>query len=246
MTMTDVRPVIDLPGRLPHRHGLFSVIDFDLDERAAAGVTWESSGCDPIQVIQDACIVSGATADTLTGNVNCLVGKTDPFGVVAFDQSSLGRSPRDADATKAVARLQLMESSAVESFLSGVLDSGATDVTVASGDLRRQVAEIEFALAEKGGQGIILARRSTVSLLADDLVVNGALLRTKLGTPVAGFGGWDAADTDTVFGVTNLVGTRSSIVTGVGYDQLANSNGSYAQRDYSIGWDCTAVAATPA
>jgi hypothetical protein len=246
MTMTNVRVVTDLPGRSPHRFGLFSVVDFGQDARAAGGVAWASLGCAPIQVVQDSCIVSGATDVDLVANVGCYNGKTEPFTVVAFDQSSMGRSPRTAEPAHASDRLALMEPSAVETEVTRQMAVGATDVTVAGGNIARQLGEVEARLAVLGGEGLLLVRRSTIAQNADYFVQTGSVLRTMLGTPVAACAGWSPADPDTVLGVPMIFGSRSAVLTGFGWDMNLNDHGAYAERDYSIGWDCEVVSATAA
>lgn len=255
MTMTNVRPVIESPARTPYRFGLFSVLDFTAEERAAAGMTWEGLGCGGpgLDYAQDGCIVTGGAPHTKQDLLGCddhvLV---DPFTVIAFDQSSMARDRDNLASQRATERLTLFEQHTVEEFIT--LEMSATSVTVSvsgatGASLKEQVGlaigEVEHALTDLGGEGIILVRRSTIALLPSYFSTTGSVLRTKLGTAVAACGGWGANRND-VLGVPAFNAARSSIKTGEGYDTGVNDLANYAERDYAIGWDCDAVSATPA
>lgn len=258
MVMTDVRPVIEAPIRVPYQFGLFSVLDFTPDELAGRGFAWESLGCGPLalQYTQDPCIVDVGEdpepheKEDLLG---CSVSSTSPFTVVAYDDSSLGRPPRSTDSgvARARARLELFEQHTVEVFTAVVLNAAATIIPIpapAGSDLKTQFAysigEIEHRLAGLGGEGVILVRRSSIALHPEYFTRTGSMMRTLLGTPVAAMGGW-GLNRDAVLGVAGLLARRGGIATGRGFDTKINSHADYAERDYAIGWECTPVISTP-
>ena len=247
MTLQDVRRVVDAPARVPYRFGLFSVISFVPDERAAGGVAWDSLGCLVPGTITDDCIVVGGGDGTMPAtNIECADKTVNPFTVVSFDESSLGRPPRSASPGRAQARLIAGEQTAVETELSGYLVTGATDITVAASGLATQLGEMEHALAEQGSEGVIVVRRSVIAAMPDYFMQTGSMLRTKLGTPVAALGGWTPASPLTIFGVPSFIGHRSAVSVGTGWNRAINDVSEYAERDYAIGWDCTALTATAA
>lgn len=247
MSMVNVRTVVERPVRTPHRYGLFSVLSFDPDDRAGGGLLWDSLGCLAAGVAQDLCL-TGTDDSAMAATVDCgSVGGGDPFTVFSLDDSSMGRS-RDGGDEAALARehLLLHEQVAVESHLTGILDTAATVVTVATADARVQLGEVEAQLAARGGEGIILVRRSLIAQIPDAFTTTGSTLRTTLGTPVAACGGWTPAAAAQILGVNALVAERSGISTGVGYALAINDRSAYAERDYSIGWECDPVKAIPA
>lgn len=246
MTMTTVRQVVDAPARTPYRFGLFSVLDFLQDERAASGFQWEGAGCDvPYVYTSDCLLVGGNPALTVKDRIenSCDVRVADPFTVVAFDDASLGRD--GGGAARAQANLTLGEQTTVEGYVISLIEAAAIDISVATGDLATQIGEIEADIESGGGEGIILVRRSTIALLPDYFVQTGSMLRTKLGTPVAALAAWTPAR-NAVVGLASLAAARSGISTGVGYKTDTNDNASFAERDYAFGWDCTPLIATPA
>jgi len=253
MTMTTLYEVVDAPVRTPYRFGLFSVLDFTAAEKAAVGLTWESLGCADLQVVRDPCLSADGAAHTKTDGLDCYVPEFKGFTVVAWDDSSLGRGPRQVNSTRPSQVLILQEQSAVEMALTHELEADADLITAhpvpAGAGLREKylwaLGQVEQELADKGGEGVILVSRRVATLLDTALAPTGSVLRTKLGTPVGALGGWDAAD-DRIYGLTALVAQRSAIATGQGWNTAINDNAAYAERDYVIGWDCGAAYALPA
>lgn len=251
MSMTDVREVIDAPVRVPYRFGLFSVLDFDGSGRAGIELAWDSIGCGPLQTVQDPCLSIDGADHTKASSVECAEVGSAGFTVIAYDDSSLGRSPRGASSSRASDKLTLGEQPTVELALTGYLAAVATDVSQSAGagaSIKEQagyaIGEVEQSLAEAGGEGVILVARSFVALLPNYFNSTGSVLRTKLGTPVAALGGWAAGRND-VLGVPALVARRGQIAEGDGYNLNTNDRAAYAERDYSFGWECGAVVALP-
>jgi hypothetical protein len=257
MTLAATREVITAPVRTPHRYGLFSVLDFGgLGARPGVQLAWDSLGVTVLQVREDSFTVAGASDDNLTSTINAggMLGGTTAFTVISHDDRSMLRQPLADDGTYAEQRLVVGEQEAVERKLTAQLEAATpTDVSVAAGagtspetQARVALGEVETALGGRLSEGLILVRRSVVSLIPDCFQQTGSILRTRLGTPVAACAGWTPSDSSLMFGLTALVGVRSQINRYSGPDEATNTRSNVASRDYSLGWETGLVSALPA
>lgn len=261
MSMTDVRVTIEAPSRTPHRYGLFSVLDFIDTGRGQTLLAWDSIGCGPVEVAQDPCLIDTGADHTkgTTESVGCdNSGGVESLTVMAWDDSSLGRPPRQVTSDRAARLLALGEQAAVERLVSFDMLGSAADVTPLTGNppagasyeekVLISLGAVEQALAGSiHGEGVILLPRILVPLMSSALSQTGSVLRTKLGTPVAACGGWDPSQTTAtqIVGTAALVGSRGPVVSGQGWNTNLNDHAAYAERDYSIGWECEPVYADP-
>ena len=254
MSMIDVRQVVEAPTRVPYRFGLFSVLDFQPSSRGTLALAWDSIGCSPTQAAQDPCLTDGGEDHTKTPNVDCETGSPVSFSVIAYDDSSLGRD-RAESSDRARQKLLIGEQYTAEMMFSAAFDGNTTDVTglvplpttlnTAAELWTAAIGEIEQALGEQGGEGLIFMPRAAASAVSDYLNITGSVARTKLGTPIAFLAGWDYATSDAVIGVSATVAVRGEIATGNAWNMLINDHSEYAERDYALGWECDALVVNP-
>lgn len=263
--------VVPAPNGTPYRFGLFSVLDFavDPDERFnIAGITWQSQGCGGPGVTVNSCI--DPDVDPLTPEPPCSVQAFDPFTVYVYETDSLG-SASMADMRETVRqRLLAAEQFGAEMQMSTMMLDAATPIAVTVGSdpaskVAAAVAVVEQELATMtGNTGVIHMSRFAASLVSDQLTVQGGKLVTKLGTPVAAYGGWKDYSTFTplglwmanpeafgaptiITGTGPLVGYRGALELDEATPELKINDASIiAQRGYALGWDCGVVAAQAA
>jgi len=250
----------------PARFGLFSVaniIDGE-DLRYEAGVEWEQLPCDQGAVVSMICppdpdvregipLVPRAGGDLVT---------VLPFVVAGSYLCSAFSRPLDEAENRARQHLALAEERAAEyAIATGIGDNlpafvGAVDLTPAGGAV--SVGE-GFGLLEGylganyGGVGTIHAPRAASLAAADHGVSRyGTRMETPLGTLVAFGGGYDIANTNVnevdLFVTSRPVVRRSEVFVTPDEDQrpdVANNDVEiYAQRVYSIGWECVTAKVT--
>lgn len=253
---TNTRNVVAAPARTSHRYGLFSVLDFGVNTRGNQGLAWDSLGCSPMQITDDACFITGGGPTDKTGNIDCANnGGITAFTVMAFDDSSMGRDRAALGPERARDRLAIAEQAAVElklmaefaSFLPTDVTPGGTSGPPATDSFadktRACVGAVEEDIADSGGEGILFVPRAVVSLIPDAFIQTGSMLRTKIGTPVAAC--TFPAVASAIYGVPAMVALRSGIATGDGYELTIDDISAFAERDYSLGWDCGLAVATP-
>lgn len=256
MSMTAVREVVAAPVRTPYRYGLFSVLDFAVATRGGIQLAWDSIGCADLQVVADPCLNEDGSAHTKVGNVACEnTGGVVAMTVIAYDDSSLGRD-RQVSSDRARNKLALGEQYAVENTLSTAFaGSTPTDVTgsitvpfvSASGPTDLWVAaigQVETEINQRGGEGIVFLPRSAAGLVSGYVSTTGSVARTMLGTPVAFLSGWGFGVPAAV-GVTAMLAARGPVAEGNGWNMEINDHSIYAERDYSLGWECDVVFADP-
>ena len=242
MSMTGLRVAVPAPARTAHRFGLFSVLDF-LSERPLQ-LSWDSIGCGLLSTNEDPCL-TGVNDLTVAAMAACSTNGAFNFTVTGYDESSLGRTPRTEDSTRANQHLLLGEQREVETRLTqklfAIANNVSTTVAGSNVELKARVAlgEAETAVNLLGGEGILFVRRALVSLIPNCFQTTGSVLRTVLGTPVAACAGWDASvPVGAVLGVAALVAARGPVSESSGYFLKTNSLSKIAQRDYGMGWEC--------
>lgn len=248
MTITQLatkpRQLVDAPERSPYQYGLLSVLTFGSNDRAGVPLAWDSMGCLVPEAVQDVCI-HGADPHEKNSTIECGAQYSTGFTVVAYDTSSLQRG--GVSAARAVGQLAYAEQVLVESYALQLLGEHlGTPETVVTGDvLRGALGSVEQALAERGGSGLIIMSRLTATRLADVLSVSGGHLSTILGTPVAAVAGSfsDPMDATSIYGVTGLVGVRGGVTSQANAAGSINDLSAFAERDYSIGFECDVIVA---
>jgi hypothetical protein len=252
MTMQNVREVVAAPTRTPHRYGLFSVVNFDPSDRAGILLAWDSFGCSALQVVENECTIPSGVESPLVGNIDCANGGTvTGFTVMAFDDTSLGRD-RNLEPDRARQRLALGEQVAVEQYVTAIPEVAGTDVTdtvpVGSDQewaTKAALGAVDTAVSEAGDEGLILVRRSLITMIPDAFIQTGSMLRTRTGTPVAACVGWGATGNNRIIGLTAVVARRGPVSIVNAHNMAINDHSMAAERDYSIGWECGTVYADP-
>lgn len=238
--------VVDAPARVPYTNGLLSVLDFgDGGAQAGLPIQWDSMGCMVPFAVQDVCF-HGASPHAKTDTISCGAMFSTGFTVVAFDSGSIGDVGINSDRVRA--QLDYAEQVTVEGHFLKLLAENDVPAPAVSGTspfpARSALATIESALASRGAQGAIIMSRFLASLLSDHLVA-GIQLQTKLGTPVAALGipFPNGVDPLLMFGVTGLRGVRGPVTDAAVADRGVNDVSAFAERDYSIGFECEAFSA---
>jgi hypothetical protein len=242
------------PAVTPYPYGLFSVMEFTSDEDGENGITWESVVCGGLGVTQGHCVDVNVAA--LVENGECSNPTTIPFNVYAYQNDSFGRGAVAVAEARVRAKFLASEQYAVEQEVSALLDiaTAPTAVTI-TGATPADAAKYALATVEQllvdvlGAQGVIHMSRWVASLLGLD--TSGSIMRTKLGTPVAAYGGFTPEQAATppasimVFGTGPLRGWRSADTPIYSFPRPGiNDVGVMVSRSYAIGWDCAAVAVT--
>lgn len=249
---------VTAPPAVPYRFGIFSVAEprtaglteTGTDEHWRLGVEWVSEACAEALVTTGNCIDPEVGA--LISDRVCNLLQYEPFTVYTFNTDAIPGRTLDEHRANAVARLTNGEQRTVESVLwqrLGAIVPVPTDMTGFPGWLG--LGYVEQALAEAyGSLGVIHMNRYAATALGLHLKVEGAQMRTILGTPVVVGGGYDplpspVTDTAVIYGTGPLAMWRGDVDTREdAVNKSLNDVSIVAQRDYVVGWDCTAVAAT--
>lgn len=260
------------PANLPF--GIFSIATMvpESDPHWQMGVQWEPVACTATGIYSDCTCNVPATAKTYRTGTPLVIAT--PFTVYgSFKCSPIGR--QDDAFARAKAHLLSGEERSVEfamatqtTHTSQALNSTNTvDTTPVPGtpvSVAQGVGILEAYIgANASGQGVILANRRDVTLMARDHVLldpskSDTNLNTKLLTPVAALGGFDGktGPSATAAGSGNswlfALGGRPIIrrseimqVTGQIEDSLdrsLNNLSILAERTYAVGWDCFTAA----
>lgn len=255
LTASQIRTVIDAPPLVPYRFGLFSQIDFDSNGRELFGLTWESRGCVGLETTSDPCIDPEVAPKT--PGTACVIGEADGFTVYYYDTASVAGDEVDYHVERARERFLGAEQHAVEAQFHAALNAwivaqsyspvDAMPIVAQTGALGPQalLAVVEQQVADNvRSQGVIHMDRLTASLLTEELVQTGGGLFTRLGTPVVAGGGYGLVDGEFgIIGTGPLVGVRGPVEVSTAVDRSINSVSIVVERTYSIGWDCSLVAA---
>lgn len=255
LTASQIRTVTDAPALVPYRFGLFSQIDFESNGRELFGLTWESRGCVALETTTDPCIDTEVAAKT--PGTACVIGEADGFTVYYYDTASVAGDEVDYHVERARERFLGAEQHAVEEYFHVALNDYITAQSYTPFDATALVTQTgvtgpqallaagEQLLADNlRSQGVLHMNRLTASLLTEELVQTGGGLFTRLGTPVVAGGGYGPVDGDFgIIGTGPLVGVRGAVEVSTAVDRSINSVSIVLERTYSIGWDCSLVAA---
>ena len=245
--------------RVPLPFGLDSIVNFDTTSRFQAGVEFEADPCEPAQGIGAVCPPGEEGDDGEPGEVIGLpkrldslgvpLGEGSPFTVYGhFSCSPTGFSLDDAQARATRHLTQRGLHRVEQAFWTG--DLGNTPYLQQDPEeLTGGVEALEQWLAENyGAQGVIhMSRALALQLLADPAVleIDGAVLRTKLGTPVVAGAGYP--DEGRAYATPALRGFRSEVFTssnrpGDLFDRDNNQLTAIAEQTYLLTFDPCGVA----
>ena len=247
---------VTAPPAVPYRYGLFSVVEprtaaiegVTIDEHWRLGVQWQSQSCGEIKATTGVCIDDEVPALTPDGQL-CSVLEYDPFTLYAYNDDAIPGHTLAEHEANAITRLTKGEQYGAEQYLwasmaalAPVTDATAYPIYVGLGLAEQLISETYEA------QGVIHMNRLTAMACAPFLKVEGGRMLTALGTPVVVGGGYVSGsstptDVATIIATGPLVMYRGDIDTRENaVNKAINSVSIIAQRDYVIGWDCSAVA----
>lgn len=240
---------VNAPAVTPYRFGLDSVMDFADHEHGELGITWESQAAATAHITNDPCV--DPSADLFGDGIEtyCSLGAADPFTVFVYDTDSIAGRPTSVHEARATDRFRAAELHGVETaFVAALAAASVTPVTIALGTTPQEkllsgLATVERDLADLlHTQGVIVMSRYAAIHLGDNLVAQGGMLRTRLGTPVAALGGGDLGEL--IYGIGPLAAHRGpEDTTTVVPNTATNDVAIIVHRTYAIGWDVGAVAA---
>jgi len=237
--------LVEAPASVPYRFGLFSIATPRATELTTAGadphwrngITWVSQSCGAVGATQEFCIDEVDPA--LQPDERCDIREFEPFTVYAFNDDSIPGFSLDQHRAHTVERLLHAEQYGVEQVVWGRLDDESAtciDASASTAYVGLAVAEQELADLYRGA-GVLHMSRGTATVLCDNLYMDGGIMRTKLGTPVAIGGGYDTPGL--IYGTGPVVIYRGEVDTRQQAISKPNNKVSYiAQRDYVVGWDC--------
>lgn len=250
---------VTAPPAVPYRFGLFSVVEprtsaiegVTIDEHWRLGIQWQSQSCGEVKITTGPCIDSMVSPLTPDDQL-CSILSYDPFTLYAYNDDAIPGHTLAEHEANAIARLTKGEQYGAEQHLYSLLSAEVPAPTDASA----YPIHIGLGLAEQAisetyeAQGVLHMDRLTAMACAPFLKVEGGRMLTALGTPVvvgAGYrsGGVSPTDTGVIFATGPLVMYRGDIDTRENaINKAINSVSIIAQRDYVIGWDCSALGYT--
>ena len=247
---------VSAPPAVPYRYGLFSVVEprtaaiegVTIDEHWRLGVQWQSQSCGEIKITTGPCIADERL--NLDPDELCSVLQYDPFTLYAYNDDAIPGHTLAEHEANAITRLTKGEQNGAEQYLwqqmitaaGAASDATAYPIHIGLGLAEQQISETYEA------QGVLHMSRLTAMACAPFLKVEGGRMLTALGTPVvigAGYvsGSSTATDLGTIIATGPLVMYRGDIDTRENaVNKAINSVSIIAQRDYVIGWDCSALA----
>lgn len=237
------------PVASPYRFGLDSVMAPTDVEHGELGITWESQNAAVAHLTNDPCV--DPSADLFGDGVEtyCSIGQADPFTVFVYDTDSIAGLPTSVHEQRVRDRFAAAEQHGAEAgFAAQLAGASVTPVSVALGSTPQDkvlaaLAAVERDLADLTGvQGVIFMSRYAAMFAGDELVAQGGVLRTRLGTPVAAMGGGNLGTV--VYGTGPLVAMRGPVTpTNAVPNYEINDVALIVHRTYAIGWDVGIVAA---
>jgi hypothetical protein len=252
--MTTTQPSVEItvatPGAYPF--GVFSVTPAatPADSHWSAGVWWQSVAGQQVGVTYAPCQVE-APVPALSPNVSCAVQTAQAFTVYARSDESAGGDRLDRKFARAREVLTAGEQWAVEAALWELLVAATPDPggIAEAGSVREAVAVAEgFMANEYSGSPTIHMSRYTAAMAGLDVLrVDGARLRTLLGSPVIAGGGYLPAPVTAGAGVQVIASGDLTIIRGELFDlgtvidRSTNQLAAVVERTYVVGWDATAV-----
>jgi hypothetical protein len=255
-----IRHLVPAPIAIPRRFGLFSQAEIrtaqiganGVDEHWRMGVQWQSQNCSTVKVTTSDCLTDGETTET--GNAKdpdayCEVREFAPFTVYAYNDDDIPGATLSEHEQNAIARLVNDEQRAAEEHVWAAIlaEAGApTDLSIYTAKQGLGALEAEWADAH-GIQPTVHLSVSAATVLGDCLYREGGRLFTYTGSPVIVGGGYYLPTVDeAIIAVTGpVVVYRGEINTQANAVAKATNQVSIvAERDYVVGWDCDALAAT--
>lgn len=243
--MSQPRVEVRAPSLVPYPFGLFSVVQPTIPDdegHATSGVWWLSESAGAAGVTYTPCTVDAPDPiDALDPNVLCGVNDSQlAFTVYAYSDLSVGGLDEAAMYARAASILQAGEQFAVESQLWAKLVTDAAAGTGATGLVATLArAEAEAAATYAGSSVVHVSRYNAAMLGTTNARVEGAKLRTVLGSDMVAGGGYD--DDDVVIVTGPIVMVRGPIKNlGRVYNAAENSHSAIVERSYVIGWDAFA------
>lgn len=248
---------VSAPPAVPYRYGLFSVVEprtaaiegVTIDEHWRLGIQWQSQSCGDIKETTGPCIDDEVPALTPDGQL-CSVLEYDPFTLYAYNDDAIPGHTLAEHEANAITRLTKGEQYGAEGHLWSAITTAAGVAT----DATAYPIHIGLGLAEQSiseiyeAQGVLHMDRMTAMACAPYLKVEGGRMMTALGTPVVVGGGYRSeavtpSDLGVIMATGPLVMYRGDIDTRENaVDKAINTVSIIAQRDYVIGWDCSALA----
>lgn len=246
----DTWQVVDAPAVIPQPFGIFSVAEPRLttDEHWRLGVKWRSNACEPAYWTKGPCIESLDPA--LTPNDSCSIFEYEPFTVYSYNTDPAIGYTLDQHRATTIERLVNAEQKQVEALLWSAMLGGSTfySATSFSPEFALGLLENEIAI-RYNGVGVIHMSKVAATVFSDtQLIQQGGRLYTNLGTPVVISSSYDPRPLPVFDGKARLMATgplalyRGDIdVREASFDKATNQVSYVAQRDYVVGWDCSAV-----
>lgn len=252
MSLIEIMPSVEVPGvpPTPYPFGLFSIppASAPSDGHWQSGVWWQTAACTLVGVTHGPCTVD-EDVPAKDPNVVCGQGFAGAFTVYAMSDVSTGGASIDEKRAQARDLLLAGEQWAVESVLWDLL-LAATPAASTAPTIEAAIGLAEATMPSLyGGTPTLHMNRLAATLggSAAALRVDGARLRSFLGSPVVAGGGYgDAGEDDLeVIASGGLVVIRSEVFDlGDHIDQATNTLSAVVERTYAVGWDCTAVRVT--
>lgn len=252
--LLDAFHVVEAPPSVPYRFGVFSVVTprSAVEPHWRLGVEWQTQNCGSAKLTAGPCIVDDP--DALIKDDLCTIIQYEPFTVYVFNDDSIPGQSLEQHRANTLLRLTNGEQNAVERELADRLFAEVPtpiDMTAFGEHPAFVLGHVEQVLAaEYGGMGVIHISRRTAVLLGDAVFrMQGQTMTTILGTPVILNPAIDPPTSPpngdiTIYGTGPVVMYRGDIDTNQFTLDRAENNVCYvAQRDYVIGWDCSAIGA---
>ena len=249
-TQLDTWQLVEAPATTPLPFGLFSVAEPRLpaDEHWRLGVEWLTQACATPGTTTGPCV--DLTPPVLTAEALCSILQYDPFTVYSYNTDEVPGFTLAEHLEHTRQRLINGEQYGAESYLWTAIATSASPADLSTSKLEVALGYVEHELAQVYfGQGVIHMSRITATALALHLRITGGRLTTLLGTPVVAGGGYDSGNATPsvdshIYGTGPVVLYRGDIDTReTSINRATNQASIVAQRDYVVGWDCSAVGA---
>jgi len=256
-----IRHLVPAPIAIPRRFGLFSQAEIrtaqiganGVDEHWRLGVQWQTQNCAATKVTTSDCLVDGVNeSDSGTPkdpDGYCEVREFLPFTVYAYNDDDIPGATLAQHESNAIARLVNDEQRSVEEHVwAEILTEAGAPVDLTAFTAKQGLGALEAEWADTHGiQPVVHLNVNAATVLGDCLYREGARYFTYSGSPVIIGGGYYQATSDeAIIAITGpVVLYRSEINTQANAVARATNQVSIiAERDYVVGWDCDALAAT--
>ena len=244
------------------RFGLFSQVEIrtgqltevGVDEHWRAGIIWQSQNCSEVKVTTADCLTGGQSeappGEAKTPDDYCTVRDFEPFTVYAYNDDDIPGTSLAQHEANAIARLVNDEQRAVEAHVwADILATTGPPNDLTTYTAKQGLGALEASWAALHGITPVLHLSvGAATVLGECLYREGGRLFTYTGTPVIVGGGYDDGGqvNEAIIAITGpMVLYRSEINTQANAIAKATNQVSIiAERDYVVGWDCEALAAT--